>query len=316
MASQSNVNNVDQEIRKRFYELLRQVISMDFDSSILSMMNQEKLDEYLQRISQLKIDSDRLWETIRSNDFPLSLQQIYTSIVQFRSQPHQPSSGRSLMADYTVTLWDCEQPIPLIIEEERNTSTVNENQTKVNDDNGKIILQKQTETSLSNSTYYSTNSEIDNQDDDDNEENFAVSICSTPNFHQHVETPNNESETISECELSSFYNSFHTFSTITNDDDDDESNTSEIVAKNDTFTGDNNSVVIISNAEEENKQTLSADNQSIDENNQQEKILESDSAILNNCTPSLMNDNNITGKLLVRMIFQMKFSSFSPIRFQ
>lgn len=74
-----NTQHLEQQIRQKFYEILRHVISMDFDSTIFTIMNQEKLLEYLERIKRLKIDTDKLWEWIRSNDFPsLTLQQSYT----------------------------------------------------------------------------------------------------------------------------------------------------------------------------------------------------------------------------------------------
>lgn len=78
MSTDTNLNpNLAESIPNKFNELLRQVISMDFDSSLLSMMNNEKLYDYIQRIKQLKLETDQLWSTIHLNNFPPPLRQSY-----------------------------------------------------------------------------------------------------------------------------------------------------------------------------------------------------------------------------------------------
>ncbi|KAH9418985.1 hypothetical protein DERP_011080 [Dermatophagoides pteronyssinus] len=311
MSFNMNTQHLEQQIRQKFYEILRHVISMDFDSTIFTIMNQEKLLEYLERIKRLKIDTDKLWEWIRSNDFPsLTLQQSYTMpLIQLTAKIE------------LATLLDFEQPIiPLIIEEERNGIVTTTTTTTSMDGNSKKVVvttknvgkknsskqqqqqQEEAETSLSNSTYYSTNSEFNNadfedessddssdssDDSDDDDENFTgVSSCSTPYFHRRIDEKSrdceeddeeeddddddddsSDPETLNICDLSSFNDSYQTFSTVTIDEVDNQN----VANENDTFTGDNpengdNSAITISNKEVEVER---------------EKILQSDSGIQN-----------------------------------
>nr|XP_046917390.1 transcription factor mef2A-like [Dermatophagoides farinae] len=373
MSTDTNLNpNLAESIPNKFNELLRQVISMDFDSSLLSMMNNEKLYDYIQRIKQLKLDTDQLWSTIHLNNFPPPLRQSYVmplirltaniervsinlqifyekqqqqqqqqqkdkenheqqqqqspllinhelntttrqSIVQFRSQSQPYRSGNSshsLLADYTVTLWDLEQTMPttpLIIEEERDTSTtitiVDENPIKFNVDTITTTSGGSNNSRIRNvdgDGDGDDDDEINIDDDDDGDENFSASICSTPYFHRRMnnndDDDSNETETLSIYDTSSFNNSYHTFSTVTINDVDD-----------DTFTGnddENNSIQLMMASnndrqeckQQQQQQTSSLANQSIDMMNtskeQNQNNSELDSGIIKNSTQSPLLKNN------------------------